>query len=273
DVEYDPVEKRFIGINEENKYSKETGYGWESNVVLSVTRKPTVDFRVLRGARFIGAERQEYEKSLISSYPDIGVPTEYLYPDFVSSKSPASFRVNVPDGKYQLSFLIGDVSDSPVNHGTMDITVNSTNIISGLEIPKGEVRQVRAEVRVSSGSLRIDLRPGEWSEWLLNGLIITEMKPHIGHLPIYSALKGTDLTIGVTVTSSFPLAGVWLFYKEERVFISSLVKKYSLLSLRASILSALDRACWQCIAKLAKSSAARNGVILADRTPFTLFLA
>lgn len=84
-----------------------------------------------------------------------------------------------------------------------------------MEIPKGEVRQVRAEVRVSSGRLRIDLRPGEWSEWLLNGLIITEMKPHIGHLPIYSALKGTDLTISVTVTSSFPFKGIWLFYKEE----------------------------------------------------------
>ena len=114
-----------------------------------------------------------------------------------------------------LRLMPGDISDSPVNHGTMDITVNSTNVISGLEIPKGEVRQVRAEVRASSGSLRIDLRPGEWSEWLLNGLIITEMKPHIGHLPIYSALKGTDLTISVTITSSFPLKRIWLFYKEE----------------------------------------------------------
>jgi hypothetical protein len=45
--------------------------------------------------------------------------------------------------------------------------------------------------------------------------MIAEMKPHLAHLPTYSALKGEDLTISATVTSSSSLRAARLFYRGE----------------------------------------------------------
>ena len=212
DPEYDPVEPRFTGISGEDGYSQDTGYGWEGDVNLSVVRRPPVSFTVLRGASYIG---RESVRRPIVTYPDVDVPVEYLNADFVASRSPASFRVDLPDGRYLLTFVIGDVSDTPVDHGVMNISIDGTDVVSDLKIAKGEIREVEAEADCKGGRLSIGLRPGEGSEWILNALIIAEMKPHVSHLPVYVALKGEEVTINATVTSRSSLRMVRLFYREE----------------------------------------------------------
>lgn len=58
DTEYDPVEKRFEGVDEATKYLVEHGYGWEDTTGLFVERMPSVGFRALRGARIIGSDME-----------------------------------------------------------------------------------------------------------------------------------------------------------------------------------------------------------------------
>ena len=212
DVEYDPIEPRFTSVNEDDSYSSEAGYGWEGDVDVSVVRRPTVSNFLLRGAKYIGIEAVN---SPVFSPSDLEVPTEYLCLDFVAGRSPASFRFDLPDGRYKVTFLIGDVSDAPTSHGAMSVSVDGADVGTNLEIPTGEVREVIAEVSVTDGSLSVGLTPSDESEWILNGLIVAEMKPRVAHLPVFSAVKGEALAINATVSSPSTLNGARVFYRTD----------------------------------------------------------
>ena len=67
------MEPRFTGIDQEDEYSPETGFGWEGDRDLSVVKRPSVGFSVLRGVRYIGSE---FARFPAVSYPDNDVPRE-----------------------------------------------------------------------------------------------------------------------------------------------------------------------------------------------------
>ncbi|GAF81306.1 unnamed protein product, partial [marine sediment metagenome] len=175
--DYDLVEPRFTRIGPEDGYEADRGFGWEAHGDLAAVTREPLPLGTLRGTRIAGRDEAPQD-----------VPAEYLSLDFISGRTPASFRADVPNGTYQLVFLIGDLSERPADHGGMSIRANGGQLLS-FEIPKGEVREDRATVEVGQGAIEVRLLPGEGGEWVLNALIIAERKPRIGHLPLYSAPK------------------------------------------------------------------------------------
>jgi len=196
------VERRFKGVFPITKYSKELGYGWQEANQLFAEEAPFVNVQGLRGVNCFELNRE------ISD-----LPGEMLSPDFVGSKNPASFLVDIPDGKYCLTFLIGDDSESPKDYGSVDISINGEKKIANFKIPRGRIEVVEEKVQVHNEQLKVDFSAGKGSAWIINGLIITELKPHIGHLAVHTAFKKQVLTIEATITSILPVDKVQLFYK------------------------------------------------------------
>lgn len=200
--DYDLVEPRFTRVDADDRYEPETGHGWEDDAEVRATGGLQLPRALYRGTRLPRSEKGPAD-----------FPAEFLYFDFVSGADPATFRLDVPDGRHLLTFIIGDASDEPTEHGTMSVSVNGTEVLKELEIPAGETREEEVEVEASDGGLRITLKAAEGSEWVLNGLVVRGMGPRIGHLPVYSAPKGQDLTINATVTSVLSVREVSLFYR------------------------------------------------------------
>ncbi len=204
DERSESVERRFKGVFPTTKYCKELGYGWQEADQLFAEEAPFVNFQGLRGVKCFELNRKILD-----------LPGEMLSPDFVGSKNPASFLVDVPDGEYRLTFLIGDDSESPKNHGSVDISINGEKKIANFEIPRGRIEVIEEKVKVHNRQLKVDFNAGKESAWIVNGLIITELKPHIGHLAIHTAFKKQILTIEATITSILPVDKVQLFYKRN----------------------------------------------------------
>lgn len=201
----DSIEKRFTGVFPTTRYSQEHGYGWRTTGQLRAKKAPFINIYGLRSVN------HPYLNRDISDFP-----TEMLSPDFVGSHEPASFLVDVPNGRYRLTFLIGDSSEYPVNHGPVGISINGEKKIVNFRVPKGELDVIHREVEVHQRQLKIDFTSDKNSDWIINGLIITEVKPHIGHLSANKASKKKDLLIKATLTSIVPLANVQLFYKTNK---------------------------------------------------------
>ncbi len=202
DERSESVERRFKGVFPTTKYCKELGYGWQEVSQLFAKEAPFVGIHGLRGVNCL-----ELNKKISN------LPGEMLSPDFVGSKNPASFLVDIPDGKYRLTFLIGDTSESPEDYGFVDISINGEKKIANFEVPKGRIEVIEEKVEVHNRQLKIDFNAGKESRWIINGLIITELKPHIGHLFVDKAPTNKDLFIKATVASIIPLANVQLFHK------------------------------------------------------------
>ncbi|MFO7956324.1 MAG: hypothetical protein R6X33_04435 [Candidatus Brocadiia bacterium] len=200
--DYDLVEPRFTRIGADDRYQPETGHGWEDDAEVRSAGGRQLPRALYRGTRLPRSEKGPED-----------FPAEFLYFDFVRGTDPATFRLDVPDGRYLLTFIIGDASDEPTEHGAMSVSVNETDVLTDLEIPVGETREEEVEVEASGAGLRVALRAAQGSEWVLNGLIVRELTPRIGHLPVYSALRGQDLGINATVTSVQPVREVSLFYR------------------------------------------------------------
>jgi hypothetical protein len=97
----------------------------------------------------------------------------------------------------------------------MSVSVDGVDIESNLVIPTGQVQEVTTEVNVTDGSMSVGLTPADGSEWILNGLIIAEMMPHVAHVPVFSAIKGEDVTISATISSRVTLNGTRLCYRTD----------------------------------------------------------
>ena len=201
----DSVEKRFDGVFPTTKYSKERGYGWQKKGKLSAREAPFVNIYGLRGLNHFELNRK------ISD-----LPTEMLSPDFIGSNDEACFVIDLPNGAYRLTFLVGDNCESPSKHGPMSIFMNGEATITNFIIPKGRVDAIERKVEIRNKQLRIDFQPAKESDWIISGLILTRIAPRIGHLFADNALKGKNLAIQVTITSVAPVQAVQLVYKIKK---------------------------------------------------------
>jgi len=201
--DYDLVEPRFTRVAVDDPYRPQSGHGWQRDTDIRATGRPAPPLNAYRGTHLPGTQ-------VATDFP-----AEFLYFDFARGTDPARFRVDVPQARYLLTFIVGDVSDEPAEHGAMSVSVNGTEVLEEIEIPVGDIREEQVVVEADDAGLTVDLMPTEGSEWVLNGLVVRELNPQIGHLPVYNALKDEDLTVSATVTSHRPLRCVSLFYRAQ----------------------------------------------------------
>jgi hypothetical protein len=138
-----------------------------------------------------------------------------LYVDFVRGTKKMDFVVELPSGDYQVVFLMGDITEKPADHGPMYITLNGYEVANRVRLTKGYVTERKIKATVNNGKLTITLGADEGKDWVLNGLIITRMAPHIGHVPVRTAEPGAAQRIEASIQSPNGIEEARLYYKGE----------------------------------------------------------
>ncbi|MBI3971810.1 MAG: hypothetical protein HY332_11025 [Chloroflexi bacterium] len=196
------VERRFIGVSPQSLYAPETGWGWGVTYGLVATEAPKIPGGTLRAA---------------SPHP-AGLPREALYRDFVGRDpaapyDKATFVVDLPDSDYDVCVILADRSVAPADHGPLVVKLQYRDEIGPVHLPAGEIVELRRRVLVQSGRLEIELNAPPQGDWLITGLVVTRVAPHIGHRPPLAVRSGEPFAVRATVTSPEPLQRVAVHYR------------------------------------------------------------
>lgn len=133
-----PVEDGYVRVTPATTYSPSTSYGWSDAT------------------------------SLWSR--DRGAPDE-LRRDFVFSSSDRTFNVDLPNGQYQVTLVIGDQN---YMHDNIDVYAEDILVVDGLTAPAGMFIEVSFTAAVNDGQLNITFHDNGGSDvnWVINALVI-----------------------------------------------------------------------------------------------------
>jgi hypothetical protein len=139
-----PVEPGFINVTIYTLYSPSQGYGW--------TTSP-IDGR------------------------DRGFGTS-LTRDLIFDSVDREFKVDIPNGTYDVTVYLGDMSYA---HDNMDVTAEGTFLADNENTFAGEVKSFSSEVIVSDGQLNVIFHDdgGVNPHWTSNGLIIKQASSYV----------------------------------------------------------------------------------------------
>jgi fibronectin type 3 domain-containing protein len=132
------VEAGFLRVAENTVYSPSIGYGWSAIANLQSR--------------------------------DRGAP-DALRRDFVFSSGDGAFNLDVPNGKYQVTLIIGDMN---YMHDKMDVYAEGTLMISDLNVSSGTFKEVTFTVSVNDCQLNMVFHDGGGvdSNWVINALSV-----------------------------------------------------------------------------------------------------
>ena len=209
------IEPRFTGVFPETLYTHHLGYGWHSTVGVEAKAAPTISRWVLRGAGKRDALPRRRSNTGATPESWNTLPEDMLYADFMHrSASPhydnQLFLFDLPNGLYDLRFIMVDRSDHPVDHGPMSVTAQGKHRTDDFVVPAGQTVEKVLRVPVRDGRCEIEFNAVPQSEWIITALLATRVAPHIGHVPAHKARLGTSLPISATVTGPAAIASVVL---------------------------------------------------------------
>ncbi len=187
------VEPRFRGISSENRYDARLGYGWVDNDGLEWTPMRSISTRQLSGE---------------DPAPDKGFPRDALASDFVKSRRPFSFRLDLPMEPFRFTFVFADRSEKPGDHGPTKLSFGrrggSDVLEEGIRVPAGQIvhRQVERNIRSAWYPFaEFTLEPsGESADAILSGLVVSAMKPSLGHAPLRRVDPKKDAVFSAAIT-------------------------------------------------------------------------
>jgi len=186
------IEPRFVGLSGQSRYSPQTGYGWADAEGLKETPMPALPSRQL------GGEDPD---------PKIGLPRNALFSDFVSGLKPFTFRVDLPMEAHRLTLIFSDLSEKPADHGPLWAkygTNKNADPKEPIPVPAGKI--VHAQ---SDRNLRLNWYPfelvtiepsREGADAILSGLVVSAMKPSLGHAPLRRVDPKKDAVFSVAIT-------------------------------------------------------------------------
>lgn len=185
------TERRFQGVYPTSYYEPAAGYGWIKSQDLSADEPEKIGRYVWTGAR-------KYDGDL---------PGNALMGDFIQGSKDAIFRIDLPEGHYQVTAVITDQNQKPTDHGPMSMTVverfGDRPIIDREVIRAGQTIISRFNInmigeRFITFRLKFSADPG--ADYIVNALMFTLVEPHIAHIPIRSALPDQDLSFVACIT-------------------------------------------------------------------------
>jgi fibronectin type 3 domain-containing protein len=91
--------------------------------------------------------------------------------DFVFSSSDHTFNVDLPNGKYQVTLVIGDQN---YMHDKINVYGEAGLMVNDLTVPSGTFKEVTFTVTVSDGQLNITLHDngGADPNWVINSMTV-----------------------------------------------------------------------------------------------------
>ena len=195
------VERRFKGVYPDTLYSQDRGFGWRNTVGLRALGAPEATVR--------GTGTGEAK-----------LPADMLYVDYIApvegkAYSSETFFVDLPDGFYELTFITGDKSEEPIEHGPMKIIIQGGERTESFSIGASQILEKKVRTEVFDGRLSLTFDCESDGDWVINGLIITHLAPHIGHVPPRRIIPGSDLTLEATITGPEPIESAVLLLRSE----------------------------------------------------------
>jgi hypothetical protein len=185
------VEPRFRGVFPSSRFDPADGFGWIEASDLTAPTPESISRYVWSGAR----------KS------DDELPSEALLGDFIQGYKEAVFRIDLPEGHYQVTVIVTDRSSHPTDHGPMSVTVverfGDRPIIDREVIQAGQTVIKRFNInmtgeRFSTFRIKFSAEPG--ADYIVNAMTFTRVEPHIAHVPVRKAKPDRNLDMTVCVT-------------------------------------------------------------------------
>lgn len=189
--DYDRVE-RFIGVDPGRLYDPRAGFGFLQNKDLKYTRSPMVLYENLTG--------QE-------PTPNHNKPLNMLQGDFVRSKQPIGFRMDLPMDAFRFTFVFSDQSSKPTDHGPFYVArskQSGANRRGSIRVGanKSVVYQTNRNIRGSwYPFVEYWINPSKpGSEAILSALTVHRNAPNMGHAPVYQVTPNEACKLSVTIT-------------------------------------------------------------------------
>ena len=188
-------EPRFIGISESDRYTPEKGCGWLQTAGLRCHTFGEIGVELLWGVHQV--------KPGLDSDPAAvqAVPLDGLTQRYVTCDTPRTFRVDVPDGEYQVTVI------APAAAGATTVVH-----LNGARLRLGRAARLsrQANVQVSGGKLELSV--GGKGTWALAGLIVRPLAPQIAHLPPVAIQAEQPLLLTATATAPDGIASLVVRY-------------------------------------------------------------
>ena len=143
-------ERRFVGVDPYRLFDPRVGYGFLDSKHLQATSHPMT---VRSDNPNAPTARQNLSGN--SPNPNGPLPLDFLTGDFVYSDRPIHFRIELPQDDFRFTFVFGDRSAKPRDHGPFDLRegddTDGRGEFRAIRVPAGEtvVRQLDRHVRRS----------------------------------------------------------------------------------------------------------------------------
>jgi hypothetical protein len=196
-------ERRFTGVDPHRTFDPREAFGFLDVSQLKATGHPLVAIR----DSYLPSSRHNLSGN--SPSPNWPLPLNFLTGDFIESNQPFSFRVDLPQDGYRLSFVFADDSATPREHGPFDMIdgddADRRPFFKDVRVPVGEtvVRQIDRHLRRGGWFpyRMFTLAPSsEGADAMISALTIHRQAPNMAHAPLLRHSPATPCQLSVTIT-------------------------------------------------------------------------
>lgn len=178
------IERRFRLLDPDMTYSRERGYGWREATGIRSSDQVRIPYSSLEG----------------DNLDDLALPSGVLYKDFLRASQSSTLLVDLPDGNYRITSIVGDTPE--LAGGSFQIRAPRADAQAAhISYRAGESGDKSMDVTLKGGRLALDFVPEPGKDWLVSGLLITRHAPHIAHVPLRPAAPGSRTNVVVTITA------------------------------------------------------------------------
>lgn len=179
-------EPRFTGVDAKTRYAAERGHGWLETDGLRSGGLSRLPLDLLRGVHRIRPDDEVAPEAQIRS-----MPLDSLTHYYASADEPHTFRVDLPDGEYEITLLAPAVGGAVTPVQAQD---------AGAVLGGSAQGVVRLDVVVKGQPL--DVTIGGQGTWALSALIVRPAGPRIAHLPPIAVRAEEDVLLKATATAT-----------------------------------------------------------------------
>ena len=190
------IERGFVGVDAHHRFGPaENGwtYGWSRDLPNRSATAP--------GARFCDWHTDSLFRDTMkpSRFERLTPFTDELYRDYVGGDGPATFRISLSAGRYELILAFCDRSVSPADHGPFSVRVEGVDVVKRLRVGVGERHEIREIVEVGRANLTVAFMCDDGADWFVSALVVRSLDPVIAHVPVWTVVRGEEVVFRASV--------------------------------------------------------------------------
>ena len=183
------VERRFRAVSPDLAYTPERNNGWKATRNIAVVSPPQPETGDMLA-------RNREVRDLPHSLLEADFQHRGRNPGYVEN----TFRADLAPGVYDVTAVMGDTGRDAKYRGPMWLTFQGRHQTERFTIPAGQVIKKTQRCNIANGRLELEINSHPASDWVINALVVREVAPQIGHVPIRNASPG-PLNLAATVTA------------------------------------------------------------------------